>query len=187
MKKQMILSSIFFLMLTLIACKKGEQGEIGPAGSAGTKGAKGITGDKGIADAKGMVSSNWIDVKGIDWRAATNANSYFVAYTSPGLTADIISKGVLYVFMRTEADINTVSALPFVSASTGRRYYTLVGLSNNIPSIQFYQNVTPPSSTFSTSTNVSFRFVVVPASGARMASIDWTNYEEVKKELNWVD
>lgn len=41
MKKQLILSSIFFLMLTMIACKKGEQGDIGPAGITGAKGAKG--------------------------------------------------------------------------------------------------------------------------------------------------
>ena len=172
-------------MLTLIACKKGEQGNIGPSGSAGTNGAKGITGDKGIADAKGMISSDWIAVKGTDWRAATAANSYFVAYTAPSLTVDIVNKGMIYVFIKTEG-IEGTDALPLVNASTGRRFYALIGLSNNAPSIQSYQNVTPPSSTLSTTTNVSFRYVAVPA-GARMSNIDWTNYEEVKKALNWKD
>jgi hypothetical protein len=186
MKKHLILSSIFFLMLSVIACKKGEQGDIGPAGVAGTKGAKGTTGDQGVADSKGMISSDWIAVKGTDWRLSTAiANLYFVTFTAPGLTTDIVNRGMIYVYMKTEGFEGTY-ALPRANASTGRRFYAIVGLSNNAPAIQFYQTVTPPSSTFSTSTNVSFRYVAVPA-GARMSNVDWTNYDEVKKALNWKD
>lgn len=186
MKKQLILSSIFFLMLSVIACKKGEQGDIGPAGVAGAKGAKGTTGDKGVADAKGMISSDWIAVKGTDWRLSTTiSNLYFVTFTAPSLTADIVNRGMIYIFIKTEG-IEGTDALPLANASTGRRFYAIVGLSNNAPAIQFYQTVTPPLSTFSTTTNVSFRYVAVPA-GARMANIDWTNYDEVKKALNWKD
>lgn len=186
MKKQLILSSIFFMMLSVIACKKGEQGDIGPAGVAGAKGAKGTTGDKGAADSKGMISSDWIAVKGTDWRISTVANTYFVSYTAPGLTVDIVNKGMIYVYMKQETNARMVDGLPYVNITTGLRFYSLIGLSNGVPTIQFYQSVTPPSSTFSTTTNVSFRYVVVPA-GARIANIDWTNYDEVKKALNWKD
>ena len=185
MKKQLILSSILFLMLSVIACKKGEQGDIGPAGIAGTKGTKGTTGDKGIADAKGMISSDWVTIKGTDWRASSATNTYFASYTSPILTADIINKGMLYVFMKTEG-IEGIDALPFANASTGRRFTALVALSNGSPIIQYNQSFTPPQSTFSTTAIYSFRFVVVPA-GARTSNIDWTNYSEVKKALNWKD
>ncbi len=186
MKKQLILGSIFFMMLSVIACKKGEQGDIGPSGSAGTNGAKGITGDKGIADSKGMISSDWIAVKGTDWRAATVANSYFVSYTAPSLTVDIVNKGMIYVYMKQEANARIVDGLPYANITTGLRFYSLIGLSNGVPAIQFYQSVTPPSSTLSTTSNVSFRYVVVPA-GARTLNIDWTNYDEVKEALNWKD
>lgn len=187
MKKQLILSSVFFLMLSVIACKKGEQGDIGPAGVAGTKGAKGTTGDKGVADSKGMISSDWIAVKGTDWRLSTAIpNLYFITFTAPGLTADIVNRGMIYVFIKTEG-IEGTDALPLANASTGRRFYAIVGLSNSgAPAIQFYQSVTPPSSTLSTTTNVSFRYVAVPA-GARTSNIDWTNYDEVKKVLNLKD
>lgn len=185
MKKQLILSSVIFMMLTIISCKKGEQGDIGPAGIAGTKGTKGATGDTGISDSKGMLSSDWITIKGTEWRTSTTANTYFASYTSPILTADIINKGMLYVFMKPEGD-GFIDALPYANVSTGRRFTALVAVSNGSPIIQFNQSVTPPSSTFSTTANYSFRFVVVPA-GARMANIDWTNYEEVKKALNWKD
>jgi hypothetical protein len=187
MKKQLILSSVFFLMLSVIACKKGEQGDIGPAGVAGAKGAKGTTGDNGIADSKGMISSDWIAVKGTDWRLSTAIpNLHFVTFTAPGLTTDIVNKGMIYVYMKTEGFEGTY-ALPRADVSTGRRFYAIVGLANSgAPAVQFYQSVTPPSSTFSTSTNVSFRYVAVPA-GARTSNIDWTNYEEVKKVLNWKD
>ncbi len=187
MKKQLILSSIFFLMLSVIACKKGEQGDIGPAGVAGAKGAKGTTGDNGIADSKGMISSDWIAVKGTDWRLSTAIpNLYFITFTAPGLTTDIVNKGMIYVYMKQEANARIVEGLPYANITTGRRFYSLIGLSNGAPAIQFYQSVTPPLSTFSTSTNVSFRYVAVPA-GARTSNIDWTNYDEVKKALNWKD
>ena len=185
MKKQLILSSVLFLILSVTACKKGEQGDIGPAGIAGANGAKGATGDKGIADSKGMLSSDWVTIKGTDWRAATAVNTYFASYTSSLLTADIINKGMLYVFMKSEGEGFT-DALPFANASTGRRFFVLVAMSNGNPVIQFYQSVTPPSSTFSTTANYSFRFVIVPA-GARRSSVDWTNYSEVKKHLNLND
>ncbi len=188
MKKQLILCSIYFMMLSLIACSKGENGDIGPAGSVGAKGAKGPTGDLGIVDAKGMISSSWLAVKGSDWRASSSANSYFVSFVLPNITADIINKGMLYVYWKPETTTNAGWALPYFSASTGLRFYSLVVMSNNEAIIQFYQTVTPPSSTFSTANNVSFRFVFVPASaGARMSNVDWTNYEEAKKVLNWKD
>jgi hypothetical protein len=77
MKKYLILSSILCLMLSVIACKKGERGDIGPQGAVGAKGVTGTIGDKGITDSKGMVSSNWIDVKGTDWRPSGSLNTYF--------------------------------------------------------------------------------------------------------------
>ncbi len=188
MKKQLIQCSIYFMLLGLIACSKGENGDIGPAGSAGAKGAKGSTGDLGIMDAKGMVSSNWVEIKGSDWRASATLNTYFVSFTSTALTADIISKGMLYTYLKTDGATNSSWALPYFSASTGLRFFSLVAMVNNEPIIQYYQTVAPPTSTFSTTNNVSFRFVVVPASaGARMSNVDWTNYEEVKKALNWKD
>jgi hypothetical protein len=77
--------------------------------------------------------------------------------------------------------------LPYTDTEFGWKFYALVGTSStNLPMIQFYQDVKPPSSNFSTNLNVSFRFVVVPT-GARMSNIDWTNYDEVKKVLNWID
>lgn len=187
MKKQLILSSVIFMMLTIVACKKGEQGDIGPAGVAGAAGAKGTTGDKGIADAKGLVSSDWIAVKGTDWRAAANPNSYFVQPANIGtiLTPDMVNKGMLYFYIRFEKETITI-ALPYADASIGRRFYALAGVTNGVPAIQFYQSVTPPLSTFSTSINFLFRYVAVPA-GARVSNIDWSNYEDVKRVLNLKD
>jgi hypothetical protein len=187
MKKQLILSSVIFMMLSIIACKKGEQGDIGPAGVAGANGAKGATGDTGIADAKGMISSDWIAIRGTDWRANTTANSYFASATSSKLTADVISKGMLYAYMKTDNDPSVIVSLPYAEASSGYRIYALAGVSNGIPAVQFNQFVpTLFGGGSGFVIQASFRYVLVPA-GARTSNIDWTNYEEVKKTLNWKD
>ena len=174
-------------MLTLIACKKGEQGDIGPSGSAGTNGAKGLTGDKGIDDSKGMISSDWVAIRGTDWRANTTANSFFAIYSNPKLTADIVNKGMLYAYMKTDNDPSVIISLPNVDISSGYRIHALVGSSNSVPVIQFNQSVpTLFGGGSAAPIQASFRYVVVPA-GARMSNIDWTNYDEVKNTLNWKD
>lgn len=134
-----------------------------------------------------MISSDWVAIRGIDWRANTTANSYFAIYTNPKLTADIINKGMLYAYMKTDNDPSVIISLPYADISYGYRIHALVGSSNGIPVIQFNQLVpTLFGGGSGAPIQASFRYVVVPA-GARTSNIDWNNYEEVKKVLNWKD
>lgn len=176
---------LFALMLLsfLMACEKGETGDVGPVGVAGAKGSTGDKGDVGIANSKGMTFSTWIEVKSTDWGMRAS-NIYFVPYTLPGLTAQIANKGNVYFYMQPSGS-NFVYPLPYLETN-GVRF--VAELNNTVNTQNFIINyVLTSASTPKVSSNYKFRVVITPAGARIPADVDMQNYDSVKKHLNLKD
>ena len=177
---------ILTLFAFVFACQQGEQGDIGPAGANGAKGATGDKGEVGITDSKGMLYSNWIEVKAADWSARNGNNTLFaVAYTLTGLTADIANKGNVFFYMQ-PSGASFVYPMPYSEANETRFVAHLFN-NNNTQAFQISYRIFPSLGGTKLTTNYKFRLVIIPA-GARMAaSVDMSNYESVKKYLDLHD
>lgn len=175
---------IFTLFSFVFACKKGEQGNIGPAGIAGTKGITGDKGDVGITNSKGMAVSSWIEVKAADWRVLSTTQ-YDAAFTFTSLTADIATKGNVYFYMQ-PSGANYVYPMPY-SEGNGAKFYGSLLNSANTQGFVINYSFIPQLGSAKLTTNYKFRLVIVPASARIAAGIDWHNYDSVKNYLNLND
>lgn len=184
--KNIFLLVVLALVCGLSACKKGEMGDIGPQGTAGAKGAQGLKGDQGSLNSVGMLSSDWLVVKGTDWTSSGVPNTFGANFTWGALTADIITKGDIHMYFRSTTQTDLVYPLPYVFPNTGVRYFWLAAVVNNKPTIGIYrQNVASANP----GVDLAVRVVAVPpgTSSGRLAHVDWNNYKEVKEALNLKD
>lgn len=184
MKKIQILIYSAFLTLMVLACSKGEQGDVGPAGVAGAKGAIGDKGDIGITNSKGMLYSSWFTAKTTDWDLfAGTTNAYNIILETATLTPTIASKGGLYAYMQPIGS-TVVYPLPYRENNV-LTMYCLVNLANSQPGVLFGLKFDAASA--KVTSEYKLRFVFVPAAARMSADVDWNNYEDVKKYLNLND
>jgi hypothetical protein len=151
---------------------KGTQGDPGPAGVAGPAGTQGVAGAAGSAGAAGatgtanVIYSAWETLtftgSGTSWTATQNA---------PRITQDILDKGVVLGYLKSGTNYFDI---PLISGTTSFLKYQQVG------KIIYLSTVTGSSFTF--------RYVIIPGGvGARLASVDYGNYESVKQAYNLPD
>jgi hypothetical protein len=180
------IQSLFILTLFtfVLACQKGEQGDVGPSGAKGTTGSAGDKGEIGITNSKGMVVSSWAEIKAADWQTI-NATSFGAAFSLPSLTADVANKGNVYFYMQ-PSGANFVYPLPY-SQTNGTKFYGSLLNTNNGQRVQFNYSINPALGGTKLTTGYKFRLVIIPA-GARMAAdLDMSNYESVRNYLNLND
>lgn len=168
----------------VLACQKGEQGDIGPAGAKGTKGAAGDKGDVGITNSKGMLVSSWVEVKAADWQTLS-ATSFGAAFTLPSLTADIANKGNVYFYMQ-PLGASFVYPMPY-SEANGAKFYGSLLNSNNTQGFQLNYSIIPTLGSAKLTTSYRFRLVIIPAAARMAAGVDWKDYESVKTYFNLND
>ncbi len=183
------MKKIIFILPILIAilnfsCQKGEQGDVGPNGIAGTKGPTGDRGEIGLSDSKGMIISEWIDVKRASWNLYSGTtNLYGNLLTFNKLTTALATKGGFYVYMQIKG-LSTTYQLPVVDDFPKHRIYASIWNPTTNP--QVLLNI-EYNQTFSVVYDYKFRVVFVPAGARVSAKVDWQNYESVKKYLNLND
>ncbi len=183
MKKLIFIFPILIATLNF-SCKKGEQGEIGPSGIAGTKGPTGDKGEIGVSDSKGMIASEWIDVKRASWNLyAGTTNLYGTLLTINKLTTTLATKGGFYVYMQING-LPTTYQLPIVDNFPKHRIYASIWNPTTNP--QLLLNI-EYNQTFSVVYDYKFRVVFVPAGARLAAGLDMSNYESVKKYLDLND
>ena len=144
-----------FLSTTNVSCKKGDDG---------------AKGDTGVANA---IYSNWAN---ITFGGAILQSGDTVALgtiNAPKLTKDILNKGTVHVYLNlNDADTTTpaVVPLPYLDALNG----IFVNVHLAVGKIYLISNVDYSG---------YYRYFILPGgvSAGRVQTIDWNNYEEVKK------
>lgn len=89
MKRSLLLLLLSGSVLAFTHCKKGDPGATGPAGPAGPTGATGAT---GVAN---VIYSPWANVT-----FTGSGTSYSALITAPGVTQDIMDKGVVKTYFK---------------------------------------------------------------------------------------
>jgi hypothetical protein len=183
MKKLNLLIPALLISVSLLfinCSKEGDEGPQGPAGPAGPAGPTGPTGPQGPAGTANVIYSNWTDTVTYFLASATTTDTIIGSLLAPKLTADILNKGEIKVYanFNTTAD-PVILPLPlhggFVLGPNG---FIDVVFSTGEINIISNRNID----------GLPLRYILIPGSApARMPTIDWNNYEEVKKYLNLKD
>ncbi|CAG5008404.1 hypothetical protein DYBT9275_04259 [Dyadobacter sp. CECT 9275] len=178
-----------------ISCK-GKDGAVGPAGAKGDPGAQGTAGAKGETGTANVIYSEWLAIPAPAANTPVRKNFSFMA---PKITQEIVDKGHVYGYLKHST--GAVVPLPYASSytytSTGEQAGSylntiLVGLGG----ISLNQDWLTPGTVqpaFANATGivggyVNFRYVIIPGGvSARVASLDYTDYEAVKKFYNLPD
>jgi hypothetical protein len=169
-KLQFIFATLTSLSLVflLTACP-GPQGEPGPAGTNGTNGTNGKDGN-----------ANVIQITyGVRTHSGTEIN-----YSLTGVTQSILNNSAYFTYVNPNNGF--WYSLPGTTAGGTREYRTLVD-KNATATPRLYVNRVAGTGT---ETFTETRIVIIPASelrNGRKASIDYSNYEEVKKAYNLPD
>jgi hypothetical protein len=190
MKKTYILLLPVFLSLLILACSKGEQGDIGPVGATGAKGLTGEKGEIGISNSKGMLVSSWFEAKPTDWLPLTNTsfnNKYYLIRNISALTKDVVARGGVYVYVQL-SNSTAVYPLPYSHSIFTATEIHLSCVINNLgttPGFQF--NIDTVRLNGKVTDNYKFRVVIIPTAARISADVDLQNYDSVKKYLNLND
>lgn len=180
------LSLLSIVILVFTYCAKdgdtGPQGPAGPAGPAGPTGATGTQGPKGDTGTANVIYSNWIDTA--QWKpdtvmvgsVVTDTLGYFANINAPKLNLNILNTGEIKVYINLSNDPNfpLVFPLPF---NNGAVFIDPV----------FFPGTIQLSSNAQLN-GLRIRYILIPGRvPARMATVDWNNYDAVKKYLGLKD
>jgi hypothetical protein len=180
---------------------KGNKGDIGATGAVGATGATGATGAAGATGATGpagsanVTYSAWISATG--WNKTTISGLFNFTYNLGGISSDILNKGAILVY----AKLNGYNSSFGLNNKVVQLPYTvtqIIGSTSSFDTWTYNATLDNLQINFLNSANVypngpiagyQFRFVLIPggAAGLRKASINYKNYEEVKKAYNIVD
>lgn len=185
---------LLVFVLGIAACAKdgaaGPEGPSGPPGPAGPGGPAGPAGPEGAAN---VIYSAWTNVVYEPAKTPEGDTVFFRAIIpAPKLTADIISKGVIKVYINwgTSAE-PIVDPLPMydVLYYPGLNILTTFGVGDILLTSNGDNSFVGTIGTGAAAVQ-QYRYVLVPGGeAARTAepAVDWNNYKAVQKYLNLKD
>ena len=184
-----LLMAVIFIVSS--CAKDGETGPQGPPGVAGQQGQPGPAGPQGPVGTANVIYSNWLDVT---FEPAEDADGNILFWggeiQAPKLVDSIINKGTVKVYV----NMSYITSTPEVPFVTPLPLTDLALFGINITpyfspqSITLIANADAISFTENNVKYGQYRYVLIPGGApARMATIDWNNYEAVKKYLNLKD
>jgi hypothetical protein len=167
------------LVVGIVSCSKdgpaGPAGATGPAGPQGPGGAQGPAGQPGTAN---VIYSDWTDTLTYGLLAAPDTIAG--ALLAPSLTADILNNGEIKVY----ANLNT-TADPFVVPLPLHGGFFLG--TDGFIDVAFFTGEIDIISNRNID-GLLLRYILIPGgTHARMAKINWNNYNEVKAYLGLKD
>ena len=195
-KKRLLLSTLPLLAagIMFISCK-GEDGAVGPAGAkgdAGVQGTAGAKGDKGDAGTANVIYSEWTAIPATIAFKYGRKKEYSISV--PKITSDVFDKGIVYTYARSGGSASTFQLPYFLTSDDGSMAYDC---SVRIGQGWLYYGETwagsgAVNSTWLNTEKTSYfshiRYVIIPGgAAARVASVDYTDYESVKKYYNLPD
>ena len=182
------IAAIAFVAVSILfaSCsKEGPAGATGPAGAAGPAGGQGPAGAKGDDGTANVIYSEWLDVtyEEVDEDEDGTTDFFLANIDAPMLDAGILSSGEIKVYFNFgTADDPYILPLPYSNLILPAFYLNTIELS--------------AGSDFSTTTNNDgdkigqYRYILIPGgTAARKAglTVDWNDYNQVKKYLNLKD
>nr|WP_295877508.1 hypothetical protein [uncultured Chitinophaga sp.] len=199
-----LLYSLPFLLLIATAvlfttsCSK--DGDPGPAGQQGQKGDKGDKGDTGAGGPGGpqgepgtanVIYSDWLDVAYKPDTIHTAGGKidtigYFAFVDAPKLTADILNKGEVKVYLNfTTAADPTITSLPYTELSGAFIRYVAYK-----ETLEFYASMNAGTYTDNTGLKrLQYRYILIPGgtTARKSNTVDWKDYKAVKAYLGLKD
>ncbi|WP_185155580.1 hypothetical protein [Rudanella paleaurantiibacter] len=178
------------LMFTQCKGPAGDPGPQGPVGPKGDTGATGATGAAGAQGPKGEVGS--ANVTQITWLKATDrSNAFENVYKLPADVSVANSLVLGYASISNQANPGYWFAVPsFLDyawiPSNQRDFYSFNYTSNQVTMNRFNEAGSRVTNLY----DFSMKVVVIPAAtlkNGRLANLDYTNYEAVKKAFSLPD
>ena len=170
------------LVIGMVSCSKdgpaGPAGATGPAGPQGPGGPQGPAGQDGQPGTANVIYSDWTDTLTYGLLAAPDTIAG--ALLAPALTADILNKGEIKVYanLNTTADPFVVPLPLYGGFFLGDGGFIEVAFFTGEIDILSNRNID----------GLPLRYILIPdGSHARMAKINWNNYNEVKAYLGLKD
>lgn len=172
------LAALLAIAISFSSCSKegpeGPQGEQGPQGAQGAQGAKGDKGEPGTAN---VIYSQWIDTLTYYLTSETTTDTIFGTLEVPALTADILNNGEIKVYANIGTTETLVIPLPYSTGDGG-----FINVFFFTGGIEIVSNLNIDG--------LPIRYILIPGgTSARKAgpTVDWNDYNAVKKYLNLRD
>jgi hypothetical protein len=194
-KKRLLLSTLHLLAagIMFISCK-GEDGAVGPAGAkgdAGVQGTAGAKGDKGDAGTANVIYSEWTAIPLTPSYKDSKEKEYSIS--APKITKDVFDKGLVYAYARSGGSA-TAFLLPYYNTyQAGMTYNCSISISQGwVRYSEIWAGAGAVNSAWINSAKTTYfshiRYVIIPGgASARVASVDYADYEAVKKYYNLPD
>lgn len=185
MKIKLLSVLVLSAFLGIIGCEApvGDVGPQGAAGQAGEKGDKGSTGEKG---AFSTTVSPWIEIKPSLWMSSGQGIINSFSITDLNLTQSNIDGGLILAYYRALPDDGSsrVIALNYETQNYVFKYHLLTSRIFYNVIFQNERVVNPSMKDW----NILVRHIIVPpAKAGRLKSINWKDYNQVKKLLDIKD
>jgi len=167
------------LVIGIVSCSK--DGPAGPAGATGPAGPQGASGPQGPAGQPGtanVIYSDWTDT--LTYGLLGAPDTILGVLLAPQITADILNNGEIKVYanLNTTADPVVVPLPLHGGFFLGTDGFIDVVFGTGEIDIISNRNID----------GLPLRYILIPGgTHARMAKIDWNNYNEVKAYLGLKD
>jgi len=185
--KLLKMTAVLFVVVSFFMASCSKEGPTGPAGATGPAGPAGPIGPTGVANVK---YSNWINVTFDPLDA--DSTVWGAEISAPLLVDSILDKGEIKVYWNLGSDsthdqfvvdLPVFDVLLFNVNVTVNPYFSY-------QSIQLLSNFDVSSFALRGHNNFQYRYVIIPggvSTGGRYATIDWKDYNAVKKYLGLKD
>ncbi|OWU88255.1 hypothetical protein DBB36_13300 [Flavobacterium sp. WLB] len=178
MKFSKTLLSIFLLAIFTISCSS-DDGKDGIDGTNGVDGAPGATGTANV------IYSAWITAPAAAAETIDGTSGLSTTINAPELSADIVSKGTVLVYMSFGSGVYT---LPYTSTAGG--FVNTISAITSVQKIKLFRfKHVADGTTVNLPTSLSWRYILIPggvSATAKEAKLDYSkmSYEEVCARLN---
>ncbi|MDP5198716.1 hypothetical protein [Flavobacterium sp. DG2-3] len=176
--------SIFFIFLisvSIISCSSDD-------GTDGVNGIDGAPGAQGPAGTANVIYSGWINAPAGTPETIDGTSGLSTSFAVPQLTADIMAKGTILVYMSFGSGVN-VYTLPYTSTAGGyANTITAIASLNTIKIFRFKHAA--DGTTVGLPSTLTYRYILIPggaaAATAKTAKLDYAkmSYEEVCAHFN---
>lgn len=178
MKKFKTIFTILLFAITTISCSSDD----------GADGVDGVDGAPGPAGTANVIFSGWINAPAGTPETIDGTSGLSTSFAVPQLTADIMSKGTILVYLSFGSG-TSVYTLPYTSTAGGfANTITAIASLNSIKIFRFKHAA--DGTTVGLPSTLSYRYILIPggvsASTAKSAKTDYSkmSYEEVLAHFN---
>ncbi|KRD63159.1 hypothetical protein ASE40_05105 [Flavobacterium sp. Root935] len=174
MKFSKTIFTIFLLAISTISC----------SGDDGTDGVNGADGAPGAAGTANVIYSAWLTAPAAAAETIDGTSGMSTTINAPELSADILSKGTILVYVSFGSGTYTV---PYTSTAGG--FVNTITAISNLQKIKLFRFRHDGGGTVNLPTTLNWRYILIPggvAATAKTAKLDYSkmSYEEVCAHFN---